>query len=423
MRREFAALLIAFLPVAFAASQQPDSPTPRPALAQPANANVYYAGPGVTAPVLYPSTVSISAPQHCVAVNGVVKLSALVDENGVPRDVLALQSDDARLNDFATSFVAAQRFKPGTHNDIPAAIKIAVTAALHTCALPAKKNTPQEDITLTLSSHPFLDIAILVAPSASPETANRVSAGLTAGSEVANHPAGDISVPTPIFQPNPRVAKKAKLKNDVGSCLIGATIDAYGVPQNVKVVTSLEPSLDENAMKAIKTWRFNPALRDATTPVPFELMIAVTFWRDGNTALSFTTIVPRASSTFISTPALDLRAKITSPVLLNADEVQAEYSPYGRLARVTGLCVVAFVVGTDGVPRNVRVVKSLESSMDENVVTAVNELRFKPALKDGTTPVPFEVILPINFRLGVEISKEDLIRSALSEAILIFFRF
>ncbi len=423
MRREFTLALLSFLTGTFATGQQPDSPTPHPAIAQPANVTVYYAGPGVTAPVLFSPTISISVPRPCIKLDGVVKLSALVDDNGVPRDIQMLHSDDARLSGFAVAFIAAQRFKPGTYNDKPAAIEIAVTAALHTCALPAKKNTPQEDTTLTLSSHPFLEIAILAAPSASPKTADPVSASSTAGSDVANRPAGDISVPTPIFQPDPRFARKAKLKNDVGSCLIGATIDAYGVPQGVKVVSGLEPSLDENAVKTIETWRFNPALRDATVPVPFELMIAVTFWRDRNTALSFTTIVPRASGTFISPPAQGLRANITSPVLLNADEVQAEYSPYGRLARVTGLCIVAFVVGKDGVPQGVRVVKSLESSMDENVVTAVNQLRFKPALMNGTTPVPFEVILPINFRLRVEITKEDLFKSALSEAILIFFRF
>ena len=418
MRREFAALLIAFLPAAFATSQRPDSPTPRPALVQPAKANVYYAGPGVTAPELYPSTISISAPRHCIALNGVVKLSALVDENGVPRDILALQSDDARLNDFATAFVAEQRFKPGTYDDKPAGIKIAVTAALHTCALPAKKNTPQEDTTLTLSSHPFLDIAVLAAPSGSPGTVNPASAGPTAGSEVANNPARGISVPTPIFQPNPRFASKAKLKNNVGTCLIGTTIDAYGIPQSVNVVTSLDPRLDENAVKTIKTWRFNPALRDASIPVPFEISIAVTFWRDGNTALSFTTIVPKPSSSITFAAAPVSAGNISPPVPLNANEVQIDYSPYGQLARITGLCVVAFTVDTKGTPQNVRIVKSLESSMDENVVSAVKELRFKPAQKDGTTPVTSEVIMPINFKL--RISRKELFEAALTAAILIF---
>jgi hypothetical protein len=70
----------------------------------------------------------------------------------------------------------------------------------------------------------------------------------------------------------------------------------------------------------------------------------------------------------------------------------------------------------------VHVVKSLESSMDENVVAAANELRFKPALKDGNTPVSVEVIMPINFRLRARISSEDLYKSALSTAILILFR-
>ncbi len=82
------------------------------------------------------------------------------------------------------------------------------------------------------------------------------------------------------------------------------------------------------------------------------------------------------------------------------------------------MCVVAFIVDTNGVPQNVRVVKSLESSMDANVVAAVNEMRFKPALKSGTTPVVAEVIMPVNFKL--RIPKRQMLESALTAAIFIF---
>jgi len=418
MRREFTFALIALLPASFATGQQPGTPVPRPAIAQPPNVTVYYAGPGVTAPELFPPSVSISVPRHCIELNGVVKLSALIDENGIPRDIQTLQSDDARLSDFAVAFIAEQRFKPGTYNNSPAAVEVALTAALHTCALPTKKKSIEENATLTLSSHPFLDVAVLAPPSASPGTASPVSAGSTASSKTVTPLVAVVSIPAPIFQPNPQFSKAARHKKISGACLIGATVDAFGVPQNVKVVSSLEPSLDKNAIETIKTWRFNPALQDGSVPVPFEITIAVTFWRQEKMFLSFTTIVPRPSSVVISTSTLSSATSISPPVLLNANEVLPEYSPYGQLARITGLCFVAFIVDTDGVPQNVRVVKSLESSMDENAVTAVSELRFKPALKDGTIPVPAEVIMPINFKL--RIPKRQLFESALTIAIFIF---
>ena len=418
MRCEFTFALAAFFCSALAAGQEPVTPTPKPAIAQPPNVTVYYVGPGVTAPVLIPPVVSISSPKQCLQLDGVVKLSALVDENGAPRDIQVLHSDDARLTNFAIGFVAVQRFKPGTYNGSPATVKIDLTAALHTCALPTKKRIAQEDTALTLASHPFITVAGLAHPSDAPETANPVSAHSNASFADTNQPAAKISAPAPIFQPNPQYSKVARQKKIVGTCLLGPTIDASGVPENVRVVEPLETSLDRNAVQTIKTWRFNPALQDGSVPVAFEVTIAVTFWRQEKTFLSFTTIVPKPSGAVVSSPAPNSAKSISPPVPLNADEVQVDYSPYGQLARISGLCVVAFMVDKDGVPQNVRVVKSLESSMDENAVTAVKELRFKPALKNGTTPVPAEVIMPINFKL--KIPKRELFESALTAAILIF---
>ncbi len=418
MRRELAAALPLMLLAAIATGQQPGTPTPRPALAQPPSVAVHYAGPGVTAPVLYPPTISISVPRRCINLDGVVKLSALVDENGVPRDIQTLQSDDARLSDFAAALIAEQRFKPGTYNNSLAAVAIAVTAALHTCVLPTKKKLTEENTTLTLRSHPFIGIAVLAPPSASPESLGPATVVFAANSGTTHQAAGGTSVPTPIFQPNPPYSRAAKHNNVVGTCLIGATIDASGVPENVAIVTSLDPGLDENAIHAIKAWRFNPALQGGSVPVPFEITIAVTFWHQEKMFLSFATIVPRSSSAVISTAAPDSAKDFSPPVMLNADEAQPEYSPYGQLARIAGVCVVAFVVDTDGLPQNVRIVKSLESSMDENAVAAVNRLRFKPALKDGTIPVRIEVIMPVNFKLRVP--KRQLFESALTAAIFIF---
>lgn len=422
MRREFVHTLIALACATIAAGQEPATLTPKPALAQPANVTVHYAGPGMIAPVLFPPDVSISLPKKCIQLDGVVKLSAVVDENGVPRDVQTLYSDDARLGNFAIEFVAAQRFKPGTYNGAPAAVAIGLTAALHTCALSPTKKSTQENTALTLSSHPFLGIAVLGPASYPRETAGAAPAASTSSSTDVDQRGGKISAPNPIFQPNPQYPRAAKRKKIAGTCLIGATIDANGVPQDVRVVKSLEPRLDQNSIEAIKTWRFNPALQDGSVPVPFEVTIAVTFWHHENIFLPFTTIVPKPPGTIVSSIASGSAKNIIPPAALNADEVQVDYSPYGQLARITGLCVVAFMVDKDGVPQDVHVVKSLESSMDENVVAAANELRFKPALKDGNTPVSVEVIMPINFRLRARISSEDLYKSALSTAILILFR-
>jgi TonB family protein len=425
MRHEFAVALLLLLPVPLGTSadaQQPATPNSAAPGASSSTPTAYYAGPGITAPKLIPIDFSISTPKRCIEIDGVVKLSALVDRNGLPHEVRMLESDNAHLSTFAIALVASQAFKPGTYNGVPASVAIELTAGLHTCAQLAAHGHGIDENGMTLRSHPFIVIGLLPQPSTAREAANPMPANPTSGAEPANSNANGITEPTPIFQPNPLYPKTAKKKKIVGLCLIGAAVDASGVPQNVRIVRSLAPSLDENAIETIKAWRFNPALQDGNVPVPFEITIAVTFWHEEKTFLSFTTIVPRPSSAVISAAAPGSANNISAPVLLDADEFQPEHSPYGQLARITGSCVVAFIVNTDGIPQSVRVVKSLESSMDENVVAAVQGLRFKPGIKDGTTPVPVEVIMPVDFRLRQEVSIQELVRSALGTALVMLVK-
>jgi hypothetical protein len=165
MRREFTALLIAFLPAAFAPSQQTDSPTPRPALVQPAKANIYYAGPGVTAPQLLSSSISISPPSHCSHYDGIARLSAVVDDNGLARNI-NFQSGDARLANVAIGILTEEQFKPGTHNGAQAATAIEATIGMQTCMRPIKNSDDGESYEYALRSHPFTAIEILAPPSA-----------------------------------------------------------------------------------------------------------------------------------------------------------------------------------------------------------------------------------------------------------------
>jgi TonB family protein len=280
LRREFACVLIAFLPAAFATSQQSDQPIPRPAFAQPASVTVYYAGPGVTAPVLFPPTVSISLPRHCNHYDGMAKLSAIVDENGVPRNI-DFQSSDARLGNFAIGVVADQRFKPGTHNGIPAPVAIDLTLGLQTCLLPTKSADGNEPYEMTLRSHPAIAIDVLGAHSASPEEANSVPAN---ASELIPDPApglykvgGRISPPSLIHEVEPEYSDYGQQNRITGICAIGLIVDTNGVPRNVHVIKGLEPSMDDNAMDAVKQYRFKPAMMDGTTPVPVEITVEVNF--------------------------------------------------------------------------------------------------------------------------------------------------
>ncbi len=88
---------------------------------------------------------------------------------------------------------------------------------------------------------------------------------------------------------------------------------------------------------------------------------------------------------------------VSEPVVLN--DVQAEFSDEARRAKYQGVCIVSIIVDAHGNPQNPRVVRPLGMGLDQKALEAVMKYKFKPAMKDGKTPVPVMVNVEINFRL------------------------
>ncbi len=47
--------------------------------------------------------------------------------------------------------------------------------------------------------------------------------------------------------------------------MLEVVIAEDGVPSDIRVTESLEPGLDENAVQAIRQWKFKPATKDGRT--------------------------------------------------------------------------------------------------------------------------------------------------------------
>ena len=87
---------------------------------------------------------------------------------------------------------------------------------------------------------------------------------------------------------------------------------------------------------------------------------------------------------------------VTAPVL--AFKMEPGYSQEARTMKFQGTVILRIVVGVDGVPGNISVVRQLGSGLDEKAVEAVRQWRFKPGTKDGV-PVPVSAQVEVNFRL------------------------
>jgi TonB family protein len=79
-------------------------------------------------------------------------------------------------------------------------------------------------------------------------------------------------------------------------------------------------------------------------------------------------------------------------------EVRPAYSPEAMKAGVEGAVHLQAIVNQDGSPSDIKVIKTLEPSLDRAAVDALLQWRFTPATLDGT-PVRVHIHVEINFRL------------------------
>jgi len=76
-----------------------------------------------------------------------------------------------------------------------------------------------------------------------------------------------------------------------------------------------------------------------------------------------------------------------------------DYTEQARDARLQGMCVLGLIVGTDGKPRDIRVIRKLGLGLDEKAILAVSQWTFAPATKNGT-PVPVQISVQVSFKLN-----------------------
>lgn len=77
---------------------------------------------------------------------------------------------------------------------------------------------------------------------------------------------------------------------------------------------------------------------------------------------------------------------------------EPEFSEEARKLKFQGDVILLGIIGADGLPRNLTVVRTLGMGLDEKALEAVRNWRFDPARKDGH-PVAVQMNIIVNFRL------------------------
>lgn len=177
------------------------------------------------------------------------------------------------------------------------------------------------------------------------------------------HIGGPVTPPTLLSHVIPRFSEQARKAKFSGIVLVNLIVDTNGRPRNVNVLHGAGMGLDQNAVAAVKQYTFNPAM-EGGKPVPVELNLQVNF--------------------HIFEP----------PKVLHS--VPLELSDEARQKHAGGTVLVAFIVDTNGNPRNVHVLHGVGMGMDEKAVKAISQYKFAPFLKNGQ-PVAQQTTLHLKF--------------------------
>ena len=87
---------------------------------------------------------------------------------------------------------------------------------------------------------------------------------------------GAVTAPKAIKMVDPEYSEQARKANLEGTILLSFIVDIDGHPKNIVVTRPLGAGLEQQAITAVRQWRFQPATKDGQ-PVPVEITAEVSF--------------------------------------------------------------------------------------------------------------------------------------------------
>ena len=172
---------------------------------------------------------------------------------------------------------------------------------------------------------------------------------------------------------------EARERGIEGIVTIGARVEADGRVSTARVIRGLGAGLDQNAIVALRQWRFRPGTHaGAPAAMDVEIDIEFTLRNDAVNALIANDMATRVGP------------GVTPPQAIRVFRLKS------RRPAHRGTVVLDVVLLEDGRPKIVRILQSLDPALDESAVQQFGQWRFSPALKDGR-PVKVRMIAEVKF--------------------------
>lgn len=87
---------------------------------------------------------------------------------------------------------------------------------------------------------------------------------------------GGVSAPRAIYAPDPEYSEEARKAKYQGTVVLWVEVGPDGRPRQIRVQRTLGMGLDEKAMEAVRTWKFEPARLNGQ-PVAVQINVEVNF--------------------------------------------------------------------------------------------------------------------------------------------------
>lgn len=213
--------------------------------------------------------------------------------------------------------------------------------------------------------------------------------------------------PIPENMIRPKYPKNA-LRNGIGGKVeVRAAVAPSGKIDELTVVNS-ESEFSASAIKAIRQWRFR-AMAVAGHPVESTYRVHVRFdplLQEANSDVELES--PQVSSSTIPASAvspeevqgenahLGSEPGLVEPKPLYSPE--PEFSEKARKAAEQGTVSISLKVGTDGLPRDLRLVCSSATDLNENAMEAVKRWKFAPGTRGGK-PIIVQIEVEVQFHV------------------------
>jgi TonB family protein len=163
---------------------------------------------------------------------------------------------------------------------------------------------------------------------------------------------------------------------------IEVRVDINGRAKDLRVIQGLDAGLDENALLAVRDWKFVSAKRQGS---PVEGLIKV--------EVEFSLRNAELNEDIANDMAARVGPGVVPPRIIH--RVEPQYRRGSSAQRTSGTVLLDAVIQESGIPRVLRVLQSQGWEVDESAIAALEQWRFSPAMKDGTA---------IKVRMNVEMS-------------------